>query len=140
MRPDSDSLLCYDLAVARLLMTSLVIVAAAVLLSGVARRPFDHTPADDFRVDSLSLRIDANSATWPELALLPGLGEQLACRVVAFREASGEKGPAFCEPDDLDQVFGIGPGIVARVTPYLRFPQECAGRKPATTPDAEKNR
>lgn len=140
MRPDSDSLRRYDLAVARLVTTSLVIVGAADVMRAAGRRTFERTLSDAARANASPVSIDANSATWPELALLPGLGEQLARRVVAYREAHGEDRPAFCTPEDLDHVYGIGPGIVARVRPYLRFPRDCARRAPATVSDAETNR
>jgi competence protein ComEA len=63
--------------------------------------------------------IDINSADWPEIALLPGIGETLARRIVASRQ---ELGP-YRTIDDLNRVHGIGPKTLARIRPYLRLGQ-----------------
>jgi competence protein ComEA len=64
---------------------------------------------------AIETKIDPNSADWPELALMPGIGEQLAKRIVADRQ---ENGP-FRDADDLQRVRGIGPRTVERMKPYL---------------------
>jgi competence protein ComEA len=60
-------------------------------------------------------KIDINRADWPELALMPEIGEQLARRIVADRE---EHGP-FRDLADLQRVRGIGPRTLERMRPYL---------------------
>ena len=59
--------------------------------------------------------VDLNTAPWPELAQLPGLGETLARRVVESRQSDGP----FLDHEDLQRVNGIGPRTLDRVRPYL---------------------
>lgn len=63
----------------------------------------------------IAFRVDVNQASWPELAQLPDIGEVLARRIVASREADGP----FRDHDDLQRVRGIGPKTLAKVKPYL---------------------
>ncbi len=49
-------------------------------------------------------RLDLNQASADELSRLPGLGEVLAARIVATRDARG----AFVSVDDLRRVSGVG--------------------------------
>lgn len=60
-------------------------------------------------------RVDVNTAPWPELAQLPGLGETLARRIVGSRQLDGP----FATHDDLQRVSGIGPKKLAKIKPYL---------------------
>jgi competence protein ComEA len=62
-------------------------------------------------------------ADWPELARLPGIGEVIAKRIVAYRQEHSTTGgaPVFQSPQDLDAVSGIGPKLVDRISPYLKF-------------------
>jgi competence protein ComEA len=60
-------------------------------------------------------RVDLNTAPWPELAQLPGLGETLARRIVESRQLQGP----FTRHDDLQRVSGIGAKKLARLKPYL---------------------
>ena len=66
------------------------------------------------RADWPDMRIDLNAAGAAELSLLPGLGPELAQRIVKDREANGP----FTKVDHLDRVPGIGQAIVDRVKPY----------------------
>jgi len=52
--------------------------------------------------------IDVNTASIDELVRLTGVGEILAARIVAEREANG----SFASLDDLCRVSGIGPATV----------------------------
>ncbi|MGI9179654.1 MAG: ComEA family DNA-binding protein [Longimicrobiaceae bacterium] len=63
-------------------------------------------------------RIDPNSADVDELQRLPRVGPVLAARIVAHRE---EHGP-FRTLADLDAVSGIGPALLAGVTPHVALP------------------
>ena len=65
---------------------------------------------------SIIYTVDLNSADWPELTVLPGVGETLARRIVADRDQHGP----FRDFDDLRRVRGIGPRTLERLTPYLR--------------------
>lgn len=60
-------------------------------------------------------QIDINTADWPEFALLPGVGEVLAHRIVDDREARGP----FRDWNDLRRVRGIGPKTFEGIKPYL---------------------
>ena len=60
--------------------------------------------------------VDINAADWPELVLLPGIGETLAKRIVDSRRQAGP----FRDHNDLRRVRGIGPKTLEAVKPYLR--------------------
>jgi competence protein ComEA len=62
-------------------------------------------------------RIDADRATAAELARLPRVGMALAKRMVAYREAHGPFGGL----PGLDQVPGVGPGLLAALGEHLSF-------------------
>ena len=59
--------------------------------------------------------VDVNQADWPELALLPNVGEQLAKRIVEHRRAHGP----FRDLDQLQDVRGIGPKTFDGMRRYL---------------------
>lgn len=59
--------------------------------------------------------VNVNQAGWPELAQLPGIGEVLARRIVASRDADGR----FRTAEDLLRVNGIGPRKLAQMRRYL---------------------
>jgi competence ComEA-like helix-hairpin-helix protein len=63
----------------------------------------------------LTFQLDVNRADWVEFALMPGIGEKLAQRIVTYRS---ERGP-FGAKADLLQVPGIGPKKLAAIEPYL---------------------
>ena len=64
---------------------------------------------------AIKLQIDVNQADWPELCLMPGIGEQIARRIVADRD---ENGP-FRDWNELRRVRGIGPRTLEGMKPYL---------------------
>jgi competence ComEA-like helix-hairpin-helix protein len=64
---------------------------------------------------AIETKIDINQADWPELCLMPGIGESLAQRIVEDRT---ENGP-FLELSDLRRVRGIGPITLEGMKPYL---------------------
>lgn len=64
---------------------------------------------------AVQLQIDVNTADWPELCLMPGIGEQLARRIVAERTTGGP----FRDWEDLRRVRGIGPRTLEGMKPYL---------------------
>lgn len=69
-------------------------------------------------------RIAVNRDPPRDLALLPGIGEVLAGRIAASRDADGP----FASAADLDRVAGIGPKTVARVEPWISFERACPPR------------
>ncbi len=62
----------------------------------------------------LVLLVDLNSASKAELTTLPGVGEELAARIVERRENVG----AFSDVDELLEVKGIGPKKLAAARPF----------------------
>jgi competence protein ComEA len=64
---------------------------------------------------AISFQLDVNSADWPELAVLPNIGESLAKRIVQDRALHGP----FRELADLRRVRGIGPKTLEGMKPYL---------------------
>ncbi|WP_062299188.1 ComEA family DNA-binding protein [Demequina maris] len=56
-------------------------------------------------------RVDLNTADEAALETLPGVGEVLAARIVADREANGP----FAVVEDLERVSGVGPSIVEAI-------------------------
>ena len=64
--------------------------------------------------------IDINTADLHDLQRLPGIGEKRAQAIMAYRE---EHGP-FQSVDELDNVEGIGEGILSGLREYARVTQE----------------
>jgi competence protein ComEA len=64
---------------------------------------------------AIETKIDVNQAHWPELALMPNVGEKLAKAIVADRSANGP----FRDLGDLRRVRGIGPRTLEGMKPYL---------------------
>ena len=96
--------------------TLLVLVIAAIigllshsLLHGNVQRPV----ADSG--EAPLTRIDLNVAGRAELRLLPGVGDQMAARIEAYRTLYGP----YPNIDELRKVPGIGPLTIERLRPYL---------------------
>lgn len=64
---------------------------------------------------ALGLPMDVNSARWDELQLVPGIGEKLAERIIAAREARGP----FKDLRDLTEVQGIKEKRLENLRKYL---------------------
>lgn len=62
-----------------------------------------------------ALALDVNSAAADQLAAVPGIGNALAARIVAMREADG----AFTTLDELLDVSGMSQSRLERARPYL---------------------
>ena len=71
---------------------------------------------DRSEVKTAAFQVDLNTADWPELIQLPGIGETLARRIVDSRTTEGP----FADHEDLKRVRGIGPKTLDEVRPYLR--------------------
>ena len=92
-----------------------VLLAVAVLALGwrawgARPRPFDILKAPS---SSPIPRIDLNRASLPEIQALPGVGPKLADAIVSARPIQGL--------EDLSQVRGIGPRLLERLEPRVRF-------------------
>ena len=88
-----------------------------------ARRPAEEEDTSSGPSDGESTRpdsllpgetINVNTADLYDLQRLPGIGEKRAQDIITWRE---EHGP-FLSVDGLDQVPGIGPGIVEGLREY----------------------
>lgn len=60
--------------------------------------------------------LDLNRATAAELTRLPGIGDVLARRIVAYRDSVG----GFRSLEQLERVRGIGPAMMNRLAPLIR--------------------
>ena len=70
---------------------------------------------DHVQPELAEFKVDINQADWAELALMPGVGEVLAKRIVTDRDANG----SFHDHSDLRRVRGIGPKTLDGMRPYL---------------------
>jgi competence protein ComEA len=70
---------------------------------------------DKMEPELAEFKVDVNQADWPELALMPGVGEVLAKRIVDDRKTNGP----FQDHSDLRRVRGIGPKTLDGMRPYL---------------------
>ena len=102
-----------QVAAAALLAVALLAIAGHWIYQGRYRgRLIEIDRAEPIAID---FKIDINQADWPELCLMPGIGEQLAKRIVDYRT---ENGP-FRDLQDLRHVRGIGPKTWEGMQPYL---------------------
>jgi len=58
-----------------------------------------------------------NLASRQDLSLLPGIGEQMADRIVSFRELNGD----LHSMQDLEQIPGIGGKMSSRISSFVSF-------------------
>jgi len=84
------------------------------------RLPWEH----DESFDTL-FRVDVNNGTWVEWMQLEGIGETMAHRIVADRDANGP----FKSIDDLQRVDGIGPATLDRIRSSLTISHEPIERR-----------
>ncbi|HEY8391404.1 MAG TPA: helix-hairpin-helix domain-containing protein [Capillibacterium sp.] len=71
-------------------------------------------PAEE---ETVSKRLDPNTATSEELQTLPGIGPVLAARIIEYRETVGR----FRSIEDLLAVKGIGEKTLQKIRPYLEI-------------------
>lgn len=75
-----------------------------------------YAPEDPSIGEALSNgKININHAGIDELTLLPGIGETLAKRIIAYREENGN----FQSVEDIMNVEGIGEGKLAQIVTYI---------------------
>lgn len=106
-----------------LLLVSLGVAGVWAVRGGLSGRLVDVDRAPPVE---LRFQVDLNRASAPELALLPGIGETLAERIMQYRQRHGP----FRELDELQRVHGIGPRTLAALRPYLA-PLDSWPREPA---------
>ena len=101
-------------AVGAIALVGLVAMAGYWISQGGARGRLIEIERAPLR--SARFTVDVNTAGWPELAQMPDVGETLARRIVASRQAGGP----FADHEDLRRVRGIGAKTLERMRPYLR--------------------
>ena len=92
-----------------LLLSSLVCLAGLVAGTAFASQSQEKTASTS------ELRVDINKAGVAELSKLPGIGEQVAKRIIAYRE---ENGP-FEKAEELMNVRGIGEKSFLKLQPHI---------------------
>ncbi|MBR7123133.1 MAG: helix-hairpin-helix domain-containing protein [Oscillospiraceae bacterium] len=60
-------------------------------------------------------KLNINTASVNELAMLPGIGDKLAQEIVSYRETSG----LFTSIDELSNVYGIGQKRLDAISEYI---------------------
>jgi competence protein ComEA len=91
------------------------VVTTLLLVNGWGYLRWGTRPAELERGIGLSYRIDLNGADHVELLQLPGVGENLARKIEAYREEHG----GFREVNELIQVHGVGPATLERLRPWV---------------------
>ena len=87
---------------------------AALLQDGQRLQvPVREPPGEETKEDT---RINVNTASQQELETLPGIGPEMAKRIIEYRKTSGR----FATVDDLKNVSGIGDRVLARLKPLVK--------------------
>lgn len=124
---------------------AVLVILALVVVAGVAYRAITYLrlgqePLEVIPAAPPTYRVNVNAANWVTLALVPGLGESLAKRIVALRE---ERGGRFDTLEDLVAVRGIAEKKLGNLRPFLfAGPTDAAGEPVRminqAAPDASK--
>jgi competence ComEA-like helix-hairpin-helix protein len=108
-------------------------IFAAALLAGQESRPLAvgrEIPLWGERISAATERINPNTASAGSLQRLPGIGLARAESIIAYRQMHGPV--AFRSPEDLDNIWGIGPAIVRNIAKDLAFDQPAGQAAPTT--------
>ena len=95
------------------ILICLVLIVINLALHGYHRGQL--IEIDDAPPLEVDFVLDVNEADWPEFTLLPGIGETLAKRIIAYRTQHGP----FARIQHLERVKGIGPKTMRRIRKYL---------------------
>jgi len=123
-RTDPDADRCEERPALRRADQAVVAVVVLVALTAVTGYWLGHgghrgqlIEIDRAEPKTIDFVVDVNTADWPELAQLPGIGETLARRIVEARSTGGP----FVNCEDMQRrVRGIGPAMIERIRPYLK--------------------
>jgi competence ComEA-like helix-hairpin-helix protein len=92
-------------------------------------------PATAEKIATLAEVIDINEASAQRLReALPGIGEVLSKRIVAYREAHGP----FADPTDLLEIPGVTEARVAKLAPRISVAPPASGHRPSAIPYSER--
>ena len=98
-----------------------VVLVSALLINHLGSHAIYLTNHDSFVTEEtgnspiISGKVNINSASVDELAMLPGIGEALAQRIVDYRKEHG----AFQAKEDLLNVKGIGNAKLNSIFDYI---------------------
>ena len=98
------------------LVVVVLVVVAAVAYRAVSYLRLGQEPLEVVPASPPTYRVNVNTADWVTLALVPGLGESLAKRIVTLREA---RGGGFDTLEDLVAVRGIAEKKLGNLRPFL---------------------
>jgi hypothetical protein len=102
-----------------------IFVYLSVRLSFSRTRIGEPQPPEGLRAGDLAVRFDPNTATQPEWAAMPGIGDKLATSITDFRDRYVVAHPgrfAFVHPEDLLQIRGVGQAKLETLRAHLLFP------------------
>jgi hypothetical protein len=108
--------------VARTEQVVLVLLALA-LVAGVAYRAVSYWRIGQEPLEVLpppegpNFRVNVNTADWPTLSMVPGLGPKLSQRIVELRDSRPDRRLHALE--ELKDVTGISDKTLAKLKPYL---------------------
>jgi competence protein ComEA len=91
----------------------LVLATGLLIFHGLRSLRWGSRPTDLER--GLGYRVDLNRAGRAELLQLPAVGENLARRIIDYRQTNG----GFRSVDDLANVHGVGPATLERLRPWV---------------------
>jgi competence protein ComEA len=93
-------------------MKKAMLVLISVALLGVGSIAFSQSASPNASDEA---QVNLNTATVEQLVELPGIGEAVAARIVAYREANG----SFGKIEELMNVRGIGEKTFLRLRPLI---------------------
>jgi competence protein ComEA len=85
------------------------------LVTAIAATPVSADQGKTSRAEVSELRVDINSADANELTELPGIGEKVAARIVAYRKENGK----FQKIEEIMNVRGIGEKTFVKLRKHL---------------------
>lgn len=93
-----------------------VVITLVVGFSGISVESFAATKTAKETTQSVSQKININTADEAVLSTLPGIGEKTALAITTYRKDNGK----FKSIDELTLVKGIGPKKLEKIRPQLQ--------------------
>ena len=101
-----------------------VVVGVSLFVMGVYWWQKIGRPIKGINVErDVKFQVDINSADWPDLMVLPELGETRARQIIQWRQDHG----SFATIEDVLSIPGIGEKTLEKIRPYLRPISETTG-------------